>query len=180
MSSLLNLEKFAVHTSFVCSLVLGKWIAFEEFMLHLPLLLVGVAFVTDVVMVESWGFGDLMSTICSLKLWGRVGQRQQCRFVASWITLPGRGSGVCSQPGVWCQVVAHSYCYFAASKRNETGQPASWYFKESALSLGVSVGVLGEAVRVWGVGCDSVQKSQLFPSWWAVEMQAPTEELHER
>lgn len=40
-------------------------------MFHLPLLLVGVAFVTDVVMVESWGFGDLMSTICRLKLWGR-------------------------------------------------------------------------------------------------------------
>lgn len=32
MSSLPNLEKFTVHTSFICSLVLGKRIAFEEFM----------------------------------------------------------------------------------------------------------------------------------------------------
>lgn len=42
------------------------------------------------------------------------------------------GACVCSQPGGWCQVVAHSYCYFAASKRNKAGQPASWYFEESA------------------------------------------------
>lgn len=32
MSSLPKLEKFTVHTSFICSLVLGKRIAFEEFM----------------------------------------------------------------------------------------------------------------------------------------------------
>lgn len=58
------------------------------------------------------------------------------------------GASVCSQPGGGCQVVAHSHCYFAASKRNEMGQPASWYFEESALSLGVSVGGVGEVVRV--------------------------------
>lgn len=58
------------------------------------------------------------------------------------------GAFVCSQPGGRCQVVAHSYCYFAASKRNETGKPANWYFEESALPFGVSVGVVGERVRV--------------------------------
>lgn len=58
------------------------------------------------------------------------------------------GACVCLQPGSWCQVVAHSYCYFAANKRNETEQPANWYFEESALSLSVRVGVVGKVVRV--------------------------------
>ena len=54
---------------------------------------------------------------------------------------------------------------FAASKRNETGQPANWYFEESATSVGVSVGGVGEVVRV----CSLVLKNQLFPGWWSTE-----------
>lgn len=104
---------------------------------------------TDVVMVESWGLGDLMSPICSLKLCGSCGVRgRTLGLVFPESHCLAEGACVCLQPGAWCQVVAHSYCYFAASKRNETEQPANWYLEESALSLSVSVGVVGEVVSV--------------------------------
>lgn len=90
-----------------------------------------------------------MSPICSLKHGGMHGVRgKRLGLVFPESRRLAEGARVCLQPGGRCQVVAHSYCYFAASKRNEIEQPAQWYFEESVLSLSVSVGVVGEVVRV--------------------------------
>lgn len=125
MSSLLNLEKSTVHTSFICSLVLGKRIAFEGFMFP-SATSISKGCVCD------WCRDDRVLgprwfdvTHRQPETWGFArGQWQESAFNVPQITLPGWGS-LCLLTARWSVPSSGTFLLLLCSQQEKWDREAS-------------------------------------------------------